>query len=96
MARYEVASHADRDLDDIYAYSVATFGEKRADDYLLSLRDCFLRLAEMPGIARKIDHVRLGYFQFEHASHVIFFIRIPGGIRIMRVLHQRMDIKRHI
>jgi toxin ParE1/3/4 len=96
MARYELAQHADRDLDDIYAYSVTTFGEKKADDYLLSLRDCFLRLAEAPGTARRIDHIRQGYFRFEQGSHIVFFIRISGGICIMRVLHRRMDIKRHI
>ncbi len=96
MARYELTRHADRDLDDIYAHSSDSFGARKADEYLLSLRDCFLLLAERPGMARGVDQIRRGYFRFEHASHVIFFIRIPSGIRIMRVLHQRMDIKRHI
>lgn len=96
MARYELARRADRDLVDIYAYSVAAFGEKKADEYLLSLRDCFLRLATSPSLARSADKIRPGYFRFQHASHVVFFVRIQDGIRVMRVLHHRMDIKRHI
>ena len=96
MARYELAEHAARDLEDIYSHSLTKFAERKADDYLLSLRDCFQRLARMPGLARNIDHIRTDYFRFDHASHVIFFVRLPDGIRVMRVLHQRMDIKRHI
>jgi toxin ParE1/3/4 len=96
MARYELSDAADRDLNNIYIYSYREFGEAKAAAYLTSLEECFERLSEFPGIGRPIDHIRLGYFRFPHASHTVYFMKIPGGIRIVRVLHQRMDPERHM
>jgi toxin ParE1/3/4 len=96
MASYELSGPADRDLTDIYAYSYRQFGETTADAYLIALHDCFARLAENPTTGRSIDYIRSGYFRFEHARHVVFYISAERGIRIMRVLHERMDPERHL
>ena len=96
MAKYELSAAADRDLEGIYIYSYREFGEAKADAYLRSLEECFERLAAFPGIGRPIDHIRPGYFRFPHASHTVFFVKIADGIRVVRVLHQRMDPERHI
>jgi toxin ParE1/3/4 len=39
---------------------------------------------------------RAGYFQIESASHAIFYRKTDTGILIVRVLHERMDFKRHL
>ena len=96
MAKFELTQSADRDLTEIYAYSFHQFGERQADEYLQSLRDCFALLAEMPTLGRSIDYFRTGYQRFEHKSHSVFYVSIDDGIRIMRVLHQRMDPERHL
>ena len=96
MAKFEITEAADRDLTDIYIYSHRQFGEQQADRYLLSLEECFARLAEMPKLGRSIESLRAGYFRFDHASHTIFYTIAVGGIRIVRVLHQRMDPERHL
>jgi toxin ParE1/3/4 len=96
MAKFELSQAADSDLNEIYIYSYREFGEVTADAYLLSLDQCFQNLAEFPGLGRSIGHIRSGYFRFPHASHVVFFVEISDGIRIIRVLHQRMDPERHI
>lgn len=54
------------------------------------------KLADIPGLGRSIDHIRPGYFRFPHASHTVFFVKQTGLIRIVRVLHQRMDPELHI
>jgi HTH-type transcriptional regulator/antitoxin HigA len=38
MARFELTAAADRDLTEIYVYSHGRFGERKANDYLTSLR----------------------------------------------------------
>jgi toxin ParE1/3/4 len=96
MASYELSGPADRDLTDIYVYSYKQFGERQADLYLSSLESCFERLAETPDMGRSAAHLRDGYFRFEHARHTIFYVRMRGGIRVMRVLHAQMDPERHI
>ncbi|PWR20516.1 type II toxin-antitoxin system RelE/ParE family toxin [Zavarzinia compransoris] len=37
-----------------------------------------------------------GYFKYAVGSHVIFYTRTDSGIDIVRVLHKRMDMGRHL
>ncbi len=96
MASYELTGPADRDLTEIYAYSFGEFGEATADAYLLGLLDRFAQLAISPEIGRRIDSLRAGYFRFEFKSHIIFYVKSENGVRIIRVLHARMDPKLHL
>lgn len=96
MAKVELSEAADRDLTEIYIYSFQEFGERQADAYLSALDDCISRLAESPALGRSIEHIRPGAFRLEHDSHTVFFRRIDGGIRVIRVLHRRMDPERHL
>jgi toxin ParE1/3/4 len=96
MATVELTEEADRDLTEIYEYSYRQFGGAQADTYFLSLHDCFANLARSPSMGRSIAHLREGYFRFEHARHVVFYVKTPRGIRVVRVLHERMDPPRHL
>lgn len=96
MASFELSEAADRDLSGIYRYSYRQFGAAQADAYLLSLERCFAQLAAFPQLGRSIAHLRRGYFRFEHASHTIFYVPLADGVRIVRVLHERMDPERHL
>ena len=96
MPSVELTEAADRDLFEIYNYTHRQHGEVQAERYLLGLDACFRRLAAMPRIERSIDHIRPGYFRFEHAKHTIFYVILKDGIRIVRVLHARMDPQRHL
>lgn len=96
MPRVEITEAADRDLTEIYLYSHREFGEQQADRYLAGLDDCLQALAKRPLSARSADRLRPGYRRFEYGSHIIFFVTIEDGIRVVRVLHQRMDVKRHL
>lgn len=96
MADYALSNQADRDLTEIYIFSYRQFGQSQADAYLLTLDETFLSLAENPHLGRKIDAIRKGYFRYEHISHSIFY-KIKGkDILVVRVLHQKMDAKRHL
>jgi toxin ParE1/3/4 len=91
MASFELTVEAERDLVGIYSYSFRNFGRDQADNYLIEIEECLVRLAENPEIGRSIANLRAGYFRYEHASHVIFFVKVADGIRVVRILHQRMD-----
>jgi toxin ParE1/3/4 len=62
----------------------------------LGLANCFAQLSEMADMGRRIDHIRAGYYRFTHARHLIFYKKIEGGVRIVRVLHIAMDPERHL
>ncbi|NGZ10164.1 MAG: hypothetical protein CV088_12385 [Nitrospira sp. LK70] len=34
--------------------------------------------------------------RWEYRSHIIFYMPTEHGIWIVRVLHQRMDVRRHV
>jgi toxin ParE1/3/4 len=54
------------------------------------LEDSFQLLAQNPSIGRSCDAIQAGLRRFEVGKHVIFYRSKPGGIRIVRVLHQQM------
>lgn len=54
------------------------------------------RLSGILEIGRSRDEVRVGYRSVHFGLHVIFY-RVQGQtIDIVRVLHKRMDVERHL
>lgn len=80
MADYALSQKADEDLEGIYAYSFRNFGEQKADAYLFSLHDCFLTLADNPGLGRDYGFIFPNIFRFDHESHSIFYSVRDTGI----------------
>ena len=96
MSGYRLTLEADRDIEKIARESVATWGWDRAQAYLLDLHSAFDLLATFPKLGRDVGHVRPGYRRHERASHVIFYTPADGGVVIVRVLHRRMEPRRHL
>jgi toxin ParE1/3/4 len=40
--------------------------------------------------------VRAGYRSSRVGAHVIFYREFPEGIEVVRILHQRMDVRRQL
>lgn len=96
MAVYSLSSKAAADLDGIYEYTILNFGLEQARVYLLGLHERFEMLAEQPTHGRKADELAPGLRQLGYQSHIVFYMPKDNGIRIVRVLHQSMDVKRHL
>lgn len=54
------------------------------------------RLSESPGLGPDCSFVSEGIRRFPSQSHTVYYRPIPGGIRVLRILHARMDPLRHI
>jgi toxin ParE1/3/4 len=74
----------------IARYTVETWGVAQAIRYTRGLREAIQSLAESPEMGRACDAIDTGLRRHEHAKHVVFYRLKPGGIRIVRVLHQQM------
>ena len=96
MAAYSLSSKAAADLDGIYEYTILNFGLSQARTYLFGLHEGFEALAQHPMQGRKSDELAPGLRRFEYQSHIVFYVLKDKGIRIVRVLHQSMDVKRHL
>ncbi|MFZ1805265.1 MAG: type II toxin-antitoxin system RelE/ParE family toxin [Nitrospira sp.] len=69
---------------------------EQARVYLLGLHGRFQMLAEQPTQGRKADELAPGLRRVEYQSHVVFYIPKDHGVLIVRVLHQRMGVTRHV
>jgi toxin ParE1/3/4 len=85
-----VSAEAEADIDSIAEYTKNTWGWRQTDQYLANLEDGFELLALNPFIGRRCDSIRLGLRRFEVGSHIVFYDSDVDGIRIIRVLHERM------
>ncbi len=97
MSHYVLSPRAGRDLSDIWDYSAEQWGVAQADRYIRLITTACEALATGHVTGRSADTIRTGYFRYGVGSHVLFYRPQPqGGIAIVRVLHQRMDVDRHL
>jgi toxin ParE1/3/4 len=92
---YTFSKLAESDLQAILDYTVDKWGGEQAEIYLDGLVDCFKRIAKAPDLGRECDGLRPGMMRIEYGKHVVFLRRTRSGIRIGRVLHQKMLPSRH-
>lgn len=96
MAKYILSKRAAADIAGIAGHSLRQWGELRTEGYMAALKQTFRTLAEFPGIGQDASDIRAGYLRMQIASHIVFYQPADAGIRIVRVLHKRMDPRRHI
>lgn len=96
MAKYRFTQRAEFDLEAIADYTIERFGVEKARSYLADFKSCFDHLMENPEVGRRVEHLRTGLRRYEHGSHIVFYHVTDSGILIVRVLHYRMDVKRHL
>lgn len=64
---------------------------------MLDIRDVCTALATGRRQGRTADEVRAGYRKAAVGSHVLFYrMAVDGTLDIVRILHQRMDVTRHL
>ncbi len=96
MVSYSLTREADLDLEEIYEYTIHKFGLEQADKYLLGLHDRFQILVQNPMLGRSADEVKAKLRRFEYQSHIVFYVSDIDKILVMRILHQSMDVEKHL
>jgi toxin ParE1/3/4 len=92
---YRIAPAAEADLEDIWAYTVKTWSAEQAESYHANFIDAFEGLASGAKTGRPAD-VREGYLKYAVGAHVVFYRVSSDAIEVIRVLHQRMDVNKHL
>lgn len=97
MSRYLLSPAAQADLEQIWDYTHDRWGVDQAEEYLRDLQRAIERAAANPRIGRSCDEIRPGYRKLAAGSHTLFYrVTAEGVIDVVRVLHQRMDVDRHL
>ncbi len=92
---YRLTPRAREDLRGIWNYTVANWGEPQAERYLKLIHERCERLAERPRTGRHRPDIGDGYHSLPVGSHLIFYLIRDGGIDVIGVPHQEMDIPDH-
>jgi len=90
LPKFNVSRSAQSDMRTIARYTLEIWGVDQAIRYARSLRDTFQILAENPRMGRPCAAISPGLRRHEQGKHVVFYRVTPGGVRIVRILHQQM------
>ena len=93
--RYHFTEKAERDLERIIDYTVERWGASQANTYLDGLETRAQLLADNPDLGTKREALSEGLLSFPFESHILYYMKQPRGITIIRVLHQNMDPLKH-
>ena len=80
------------DLADIWDY-IAEDSQARADAFIDSIDMKINELAGSPHAGRSRMELLPGLLSFPFGRYMIFYLSIPDGIEIVRVLHSARDIE---
>ena len=96
MAHYKLSPLAQEDIKAIKSYSNDRWGKDKTTLYLSNLRQRMQWLADNPQLGLVRDDVKDGYYSLFEGEHTIFYRIVEKNIEIISILHQRMDVKKHL
>ena len=89
-----MTNEAVKDLEEIWIYTYQNWSVEQADRYYNLIIDEIEFLSSNPLSGRSMDYIKEGYRVSKVKSHLVFYkIITSGAIEIIRILHQRMDVK---
>lgn len=94
--RLILSPRAEQDFTDILQYTLETWGEDQLFSYRAILDKAFLTLIENPRIGAPRPEISGEHRVFPAGSHIIVYRVGEAAILISRILHARMDVRRHV
>lgn len=93
MKRWRLTPAARIDLAGIWDYTADNWGEAQAEHYIRQIEGALTAAAEGSPLVRGLDDV----WRIRSGNHLCIFRKLPDDeIEVIRVLHERMDIDRHL
>jgi len=97
MAEYVISERAAHDLREIADYTEKNWSEEQAERYIRMIFNEIRRLASNPLVGRSYDDYRIGLRGYSCGKHVVLYrVLSESKVRVVRVLHSRMDFSKHI
>ncbi|MGI9373881.1 MAG: type II toxin-antitoxin system RelE/ParE family toxin [Hyphomicrobiales bacterium] len=96
MASYYLSVRAEQDLEDILDYTWDTHGEAAATKYLSGLKRHLDMLARNPLLAPERLEFTPPVRIYPSHGHYLIYAEREGGIIVIRILHQRMNVGDHL
>jgi len=91
---YLISKKAVGDIEDIWSSTLKKWSIEQADRYYELIINEIIFTADNYMTGKSIAHIRNGYRVTKIKSHLIFYKKAENDmIEVIRILHQRMDIK---
>ena len=95
--KYRISQQSIEDLDKIWIYTLNKWSKEQADRYYDLIIAEIKFIADNYLIGKSAEQTRKNYRVTKIKSHLIFYRKVENEIvEIVRVLHQRMDIKKRL
>lgn len=94
MVKYFLTNKAVEDLSQIWEYTYEVWSESQADRYYELLISSFQEIFKNPELGNNYHEIDNAVLGLRVGKHIVFYrINQSGDIEIIRILHQRMDLK---
>ena len=95
MTKYRLTRKAVEDLADIWNFTYDEWSERQADDYYNMLIASCEKVAVNPKLfGKRYDEIFDDLRGFKAGKHLLFYrILDDGVVEIIRILHERMDLR---
>jgi len=89
---YKLLPEAEKDLENIWLYTVQEWGAEQALTYIDQIDEGFQLLADNPNIAPSYREFNPTVHIHHQNKHLIVYLVESNKIVILRILHESMDI----
>jgi len=97
MAKVILREKAIQDLNNIWKYTFEEWSESQADKYYATLKLACNNIGEYPEIGKEYNGINKNLLGIKSGKHIIFYqIISKDEIEVIRILHERMDLKNRI
>lgn len=96
MSSYKLTIQAEQDYRAILEQTLITWGTAQFEKYAAILDKAFERLATMPRLGTKCNHIREGYYRYHIGRHYVFYRIVSEKVEIVRLLDDRRDIQKRL
>ncbi len=97
MAKVILRQEAIDDLNNIWEYTFEKWSENQADKYYAMLKLACKEVGKNPEIGREYNKIKKNLLGLHSGRHIIFYQLVAEDeIEIVRILHERMDLKNRL
>jgi toxin ParE1/3/4 len=96
MPKFKISAKALDDFKSIGRYTSRKWGKLQRNKYLGMIDDSFQAISHQPNIGMACNYIKPGYRKYHAGRHLIFYRQKSDHIEIIRILHDSMDIIRHL
>lgn len=84
------------DLEGIWLYTYEQWGAEQADRYIRQLGEHITALASTPERGKSAETIRARYYSIHVGRHLVFYTFTDTVVSVRRLLHDQMDVGRHL